>query len=157
MVLQSQLGVREIALHVDLADWHQAAERRHQHTIVIAPAVCDRVQALLERGFTQTLQAQIVLPELDLQGSAFAHQVWQALLSIPRGATRSYSDIAQQIGQPKASRAVALACARNPIALLIPCHRVIAQHGRLSGYRWGCALKQQLLLHEFGTSAIQAL
>ena len=91
--------------------------------------------------------AQVQIP-LDIHGTAFQQKVWQYLQTIPRGEVRSYSDVAQAIGQPKAARAVASACAANNIALLIPCHRVIRGDGQLSGYRWGVALKQTLLKHE---------
>jgi AraC family transcriptional regulator of adaptative response/methylated-DNA-[protein]-cysteine methyltransferase len=85
---------------------------------------------------------------LDLKASAFQARVWQELQQIPYGTTRSYSQIAAQIGQPEAVRAVARACATNPAALAIPCHRVIAANGDLSGYRWGIERKAALLKHE---------
>ncbi|WP_088893480.1 bifunctional DNA-binding transcriptional regulator/O6-methylguanine-DNA methyltransferase Ada [Leptolyngbya ohadii] len=87
------------------------------------------------------------LPQLpiDIQATAFQRQVWEALQAIPLGTTATYSDIADRIGQPKAVRAVARACATNPIALVIPCHRVIQKSGGLSGYRWGIDRKRELL------------
>lgn len=87
------------------------------------------------------------LPELpcDVQGTAFQLRVWDSLRKIPIGTTRSYSDIAEFIGQPTAVRAVARACATNSIALLVPCHRVIPKTGGLGGYRWGVVRKQALL------------
>jgi AraC family transcriptional regulator of adaptative response/methylated-DNA-[protein]-cysteine methyltransferase len=74
--------------------------------------------------------------------------VWQALLEIPPGATASYQDIANRLGKPDAVRAVAGACGANPLALAIPCHRVIRQDGDISGYRWGVQRKQALLQRE---------
>lgn len=87
------------------------------------------------------------LPALpvDVQATAFQLQVWEALRTIPVGTTASYSDIAHQIGQPKSVRAVARACATNPVALVVPCHRVIQKDGGLGGYRWGLERKQKLL------------
>ncbi|CAN5615227.1 hypothetical protein BH18ACI3_BH18ACI3_11000 [soil metagenome] len=82
---------------------------------------------------------------LDLQASAFQMRVWSQLRKIPYGETRSYSQIAEQVGNSKAVRAVARACASNPVALITPCHRVIAANGKLSNYRWGIERKQQLL------------
>lgn len=82
---------------------------------------------------------------LDIQASAFQLQVWQALQAIPVGTTASYSDIAQAIGRPTSVRAVARACATNPVALVIPCHRVVQKSGGLGGYRWGVERKQALL------------
>jgi len=91
-------------------------------------------------------------PELsvDLKATAFQQQVWQALREIPRGETRTYSEVAEAIGRPKAVRAVARACAGNPVALVIPCHRVIGRDGSLRGYRWGLERKQALLAAESG-------
>lgn len=87
-------------------------------------------------------------PPIDAQGSDFERKVWQALRSIPPGTTRSYKDIAATIGEPGAARAVARACAANPVAVLIPCHRVVRQDGDLGGYRWGVARKRALLTRE---------
>jgi AraC family transcriptional regulator, regulatory protein of adaptative response / methylated-DNA-[protein]-cysteine methyltransferase len=81
----------------------------------------------------------------DVQATVFQTRVWNALKSIPYGETRSYAEVAQAIGQPSAVRAVARACATNPIALVVPCHRVIAANGDLSGYRWGIERKRILL------------
>jgi AraC family transcriptional regulator of adaptative response/methylated-DNA-[protein]-cysteine methyltransferase len=85
---------------------------------------------------------------LDLQATAFQMRVWKALQSIPYGATRSYRQIAVAIGSPSAARAVAGACARNPVAVLIPCHRVVREDGSLGGYHWGLERKRQLLAQE---------
>jgi len=85
---------------------------------------------------------------LDVQATAFQWQVWQALAAIPHGETRSYSDIAREIGRPTAVRAVARACATNPVAVAIPCHRVVGSSGALTGYRWGVARKKALLERE---------
>ena len=82
---------------------------------------------------------------LDLQATAFQLQVWDLLRKIPYGQTRSYSEIAEQMGDKKKVRAVAGACARNKVALFVPCHRVIASDGKLSGYRWGIERKRKLL------------
>lgn len=85
---------------------------------------------------------------LDLRGTAFQLQVWQALRQIPAGETRSYRQVAQSIGRPRAVRAVASACTANKLALVIPCHRVVREDGALSGYRWGTARKALLLARE---------
>jgi AraC family transcriptional regulator of adaptative response/methylated-DNA-[protein]-cysteine methyltransferase len=85
---------------------------------------------------------------LDIRATAFQRRVWEALQRIPRGETRSYSAIAKKIGIPKATRAVARACATNPVAVAIPCHRVVRQDGELGGYRWGIERKEQLLALE---------
>ncbi len=85
---------------------------------------------------------------LDVQATAFQWQVWQALAAIPYGETRSYADVAAAIGRPQAARAVARACATNPVALAIPCHRVVPSGGGVGGYRWGAARKTRLLANE---------
>jgi AraC family transcriptional regulator of adaptative response/methylated-DNA-[protein]-cysteine methyltransferase len=85
---------------------------------------------------------------LDLRATVFEQRVWKLLQSIPRGETRSYSAVAQELGQPRAVRAVARACARNPVALVVPCHRVVGKNGQLTGYRWGKERKEKLLALE---------
>ena len=89
----------------------------------------------------------IELP-LDLQATAFQRRVWTELQRIPRGSTRTYSQVARSLGRPKAVRAVARACARNPVSIVVPCHRVIREDGALAGYRWGLSRKEQLLASE---------
>jgi AraC family transcriptional regulator of adaptative response/methylated-DNA-[protein]-cysteine methyltransferase len=90
---------------------------------------------------------KIVLP-LDIQATTFQTRVWEALRQIPYGETRSYTDIAKTLKQPTASRAVARACATNPVAVVTPCHRVVRENGDLSGYRWGVERKKKLLESE---------
>jgi AraC family transcriptional regulator of adaptative response/methylated-DNA-[protein]-cysteine methyltransferase len=92
-------------------------------------------------------QPRLDLP-LDVQATAFQWQVWQALASIPYGETRTYSQVASSIGKPKAVRAVARACATNPVALAVPCHRVVPAAGGEGGYRWGANRKKALLRRE---------
>lgn len=110
-----------------------------------------------DKGF-ETLVAKVVefveaprtgldLP-LDVRGTAFQQRVWRALQAIPVGKTVSYAEIAKRIGAPKAVRAVANACGANPIAVLIPCHRVVHKDGKVSGYRWGVERKRKLLKRE---------
>jgi AraC family transcriptional regulator, regulatory protein of adaptative response / methylated-DNA-[protein]-cysteine methyltransferase len=96
------------------------------------------LRAIIEGGSTASLP-------LDIQATAFQRRVWQALETIPRGTTKSYSAIAADIGSPKAVRAVARACATNPVAVAIPCHRVVREDGSLGGYRWGLERKKKLL------------
>ena len=85
---------------------------------------------------------------VELIGTAFQHRVWQALMTIPRGSTLSYSELAERLALPKAARAVARACAGNRVAVLVPCHRIIRGDGSLGGYRWGLPLKEDLLRRE---------
>ncbi len=93
---------------------------------------------------------------LDIRGTAFQARVWRALQKIPLGRTASYSEIARALGQPKAVRAVAQACAANNLALLVPCHRAIREDGKLAGYRWGLERKRALLEREQEAAAADA-
>jgi AraC family transcriptional regulator of adaptative response/methylated-DNA-[protein]-cysteine methyltransferase len=98
-------------------------------------------------GLVEQPRAGLDLP-LDVRGTAFQQRVWQALTEIQAGRTASYADIAERIGQPRAVRAVAQACAANALAVAIPCHRVVRNDGALSGYRWGVERKRALLERE---------
>lgn len=82
---------------------------------------------------------------MDIRATAFQHRVWRAIRQIPLGETRHYHEIASAIGQPAAIRAVANACAQNPLAILTPCHRVVPEHEGTGNYRWGSAIKAKLL------------
>lgn len=88
---------------------------------------------------------------LDTRGTAFQERVWQVLREVPAGSTATYSEIAGRIGSPSSVRAVAQACAANPLAVAIPCHRVVRNNGELSGYRWGVERKRALLQREAQT------
>lgn len=103
-------------------------------------------------GFVENPAQGLDLP-LDIRGTVFQQRVWRALSEIPPGARASYREIAAKIGAPRASRAVAQACRLNPLAVAIPCHRVVRADGDLSGYRWGIARKAALLAREAGESA----
>jgi len=117
-------------------------------------------QALRIRGdgqFEQLMRQVVSLVEaprrpldllLDVRGTVFQQRVWEALREIPAGSTTTYKEIAGRIGAPRSIRAVAQACAANPLAVAIPCHRVVRQDGGLSGYRWGLERKRALLQRE---------
>ena len=110
-----------------------------------APGMADQMTAILS---TMTEHPAVVDIPLDVRATAFQARVWQALREIPRGETRSYAELARAVGQPTAVRAVARACATNPVALAVPCHRVIGSDGSLTGYRWGTERKKKLLAME---------
>ncbi len=108
-------------------------------------------------GFSQWVEEVVARTEgsaprrelpLDLQATAFQRRVWQELQKIPRGTTRTYSQIARAVGKPRAVRAVARACATNPVSIVVPCHRVVRADGNLAGYRWGLSRKEKLLERE---------
>src|SRR5580658_3704359 len=105
----------------------------------------ETVHAVL--AFLEEPKQSLDLP-LDLRGTAFQQRVWRTLCQIPLGETRTYGDVARMIANPKAVRAVARSCAVNPVALAVPCHRVIGQDGSLTGYRWGVRRKKVLLQQE---------
>jgi AraC family transcriptional regulator of adaptative response/methylated-DNA-[protein]-cysteine methyltransferase len=117
-----------------------------------------RAEIATEKGaFTQWVEEIVARTEgdaprrelpLDLQATAFQRRVWQELQKIPRGATRTYSQIARAVGKPRAVRAVARACATNPVSIVVPCHRVVRADGNLAGYRWGISRKETLLTRE---------
>jgi AraC family transcriptional regulator of adaptative response/methylated-DNA-[protein]-cysteine methyltransferase len=135
-----RFGESETALVRDLRREFQAAEIRRDDQALQALAA---QIGELRRGALHSPQ----IP-LDIRGTAFQQLVWNALRKIPSGQTRSYSDVAKSIGKPKAVRAVANACAANPVAVVIPCHRVVEQSGGLGGYRWGVKRKAALLDRE---------
>ncbi|MCC7292173.1 MAG: bifunctional DNA-binding transcriptional regulator/O6-methylguanine-DNA methyltransferase Ada [Phycisphaerales bacterium] len=114
----------------------------------------DRYAASVRR-FADDSSLPLDLP-LDIIGTAFQQRVWRELRRIPSGTTRSYKEVARQLGDESASRAVAAACASNPVALAIPCHRVVRSGGQLAGYRWGIERKRQLLDRERQAAAAVA-
>ena len=117
------------------ADLHRAGETVHAWIVAIVAGLEGRPSASVP---------------IDASGTAFQLRVWKALQRIPRGTTLSYSEVAKRIGRPTAVRAVARACATNPVALVVPCHRVVREDGGLGGYRWGVERKQAILDQERG-------
>ncbi len=109
--------------------------------VALTETVRTVIAGMQEDGKTVTLP-------LDLRGTAFQLRVWKALSEIPTGETRSYSQLAAEMGMPNATRAVARACATNRVAVLVPCHRVVGSTGSLTGYRWGVERKRELLKNE---------
>jgi AraC family transcriptional regulator of adaptative response/methylated-DNA-[protein]-cysteine methyltransferase len=136
-VCSVMLGDSDASLEANLLKEFPAAEIRRD-----AKPLQTSLKAIIEHLKSRT--PHIDLP-LDIQATAFQRQVWEQLRAIPYGQTHSYSDVAKAIGQEKAVRAVARACATNPVALVIPCHRVIREDKSLGGYRWGLERKKRLL------------
>jgi AraC family transcriptional regulator of adaptative response/methylated-DNA-[protein]-cysteine methyltransferase len=134
------LGERDEALIRDLR------KRFPQAHLRAAPAELDALVATVVR-FIAAPAAALGLP-LDVQGSDFERRVWRALSEIPAGATETYGSVARRIGAPLAAKEVGEACAANPLAVAIPCHRVVRKDGALAGYRWGVARKRALLESE---------
>ncbi len=134
---------------LSLADTKSDAEKNLREEFPAAtlrrdPSLSRIVDAALElvRSGTPLIQNLKPVERVDLRGTVFQLRVWQALRQIPRGETRSYSQLAREMGDPKSTRAVARACATNRVALLVPCHRVVGANGSLTGYRWGVQRKR---------------
>jgi len=147
LVAQSSRGVCAVfigdnpnALVKDLQDRFPRAE------LIGADAAYEQLVAKVV-GFIEAPRLGLDLP-LDIRGTAFQQRVWQALRQIPLGTTASYAKIAARIGAPGSARAVAQACRANPLAVIIPCHRVVRSDGNISGYRWGVERKRHLLQRE---------
>ncbi|TPN40178.1 bifunctional DNA-binding transcriptional regulator/O6-methylguanine-DNA methyltransferase Ada [Mesorhizobium sp. B2-3-3] len=152
LVASSQKGVAAILLGDDPDALVRDLQNRFPKARLIGG---DRdYEALVARvvGFVEAPRLGLHLP-LDVRGTAFQQRVWRALRDIPVGGTVSYAEMAQRIGAPKATRAIAAACAANAHAMAIPCHRVIRKDGALSGYAWGAERKRALLEREAGGSA----
>ena len=150
LVAATERGVCAILLGDDPEALAHDLEQRFPHARLIGadPAFEQRVAQVV--GLVEQPRLAGTLP-LDIRGTAFQQRVWKALSQIPAGETASYREIAERIGAPRAMRAVAQACAANPVAVAIPCHRVVRTNGDLSGYRWGVERKRALLEREAGT------
>lgn len=134
------LGSDDAELRGELADRFDAA------TVEEGGAAMDAIIAQVV-AFVDSPAEELNVP-LDIRGTAFQQSVWGVLRKIPPGTTASYREIAEQIGRPAAVRAVAQACGANPIAIIVPCHRVVRSDGALAGYRWGVERKRALLERE---------
>jgi AraC family transcriptional regulator of adaptative response/methylated-DNA-[protein]-cysteine methyltransferase len=139
-VCRVMIGDSDGALERELrAEYPQAIVRRNDRVLSA------QVRVLLEHLRGRSPHADL---PLDIRATAFQWRVWQHLQAIPYGETRTYRDVAASIGRPSAVRAVARACATNPVALVIPCHRVVRTDGSMGGYRWGIRRKLALLKQE---------
>ncbi len=147
LVAQSERGVCAILLGDDPEELARDLQDRFpQAHLIGGDAEFERLVAKVV-GFVEAPRLGLDLP-LDVRGTAFQQRVWQALRQIPTGKTESYADIANRIGAPKSVRAVGQACGANPLAVAIPCHRVVRTDGGLAGYRWGVERKRTLLERE---------
>ena len=147
LIARSECGVRAILLGDDPGSLvRELAQRYPDADLVRADeAIADLVPQVVELMESPGKGPELLL---DVRGTTFQQRVWQALREIPVGSTATYGEIATRIGSPRAFRAVARACAANPIAVATPCHRVVRSDGGLSGYRWGVGRKRVLLQRE---------
>jgi AraC family transcriptional regulator of adaptative response/methylated-DNA-[protein]-cysteine methyltransferase len=125
---------------------HDLQDRFPQADLIGAEPAFEAIVAQVV-AFVEAPRIGLELP-LDLRGTAFQQRVWQALRQVPAGQTVSYAELAQRLGMPQGARAVAGACAANPVAIAVPCHRVVRNDGAISGYRWGVERKRALLERE---------
>jgi AraC family transcriptional regulator of adaptative response/methylated-DNA-[protein]-cysteine methyltransferase len=146
LVAASERGVCALLLGDDADALKEELSRRFPDARLHETAVADRPVAAAF-ALVEAPSSRFDFP-IDPRGTAFQRRVWAALRGVPPGCTASYADIARRIGAPTAVRAVAGACAANPIAIAIPCHRVLRSDGGLSGYRWGVSRKSALLERE---------
>jgi AraC family transcriptional regulator of adaptative response/methylated-DNA-[protein]-cysteine methyltransferase len=147
LVAATERGVCMTALADDREMLEASLRQRFPAAEIIADEAGLKDWADRVVGFITAPDSNLDLP-LDIQGTAFQARVWRALQKIPVGKTATYAEIAAALGQPKAVRAVAQACASNKLALVVPCHRVIRSDGHLGGYRWGLERKRALLARE---------
>ena len=147
LVAATDRGVCSVMLGDEAASLEKLLRQEFSAAKVVAdaPGMAEQMAAILS---TMTEHSAAVDIPLDVRATAFQARVWQALREIPRGETRSYAEVARAVGQPSAVRAVARACATNPVAIAVPCHRVIGSDGSLTGYRWGTERKKKLLAME---------
>lgn len=147
LVAHSEKGICAILIHDDDAPLLADLQKRFPKATLKKDELDFKHWLAQIMNFIETPKKGLELP-LDIRGTLFQQRVWQLLQKIPLGTTASYTDIATKLGDPKAVRAVARACAANPIALLVPCHRVVRSDGGISGYRWGVENKRALIDRE---------
>lgn len=147
LVATSEQGICALLPGDDDAVLRQALEQRFPQAILLESVWPPEEWLSQVAAFLDDPRRGLMLP-LDLRGTPFQQRVWEALRRIPAGDTASYTDIACRIGSPRAVRAVARACATNPLAVVVPCHRVLRRDGGISGYRWGVERKRLLLERE---------
>lgn len=149
LVARSDKGVCAILMGEDPGALVRDLQDRFPRAELVGADPDFEAEAAQVIGLVEAPRAGLGLP-LDIRGTAFQERVWRALREIPAGRTASYAQIAERIGAPRSVRAVAGACAANPLAVAVPCHRVVRTDGGLSGYRWGVERKRALLKREAG-------
>lgn len=149
LVAASEAGLCAVLFGADEGELLGELKRRFSKTVLMSGG--EALSGLLA-AVTALIESPRAVFEgpIDPRGTAFQQEVWRALRDIPAGSTASYGELARRVGRPQAVRAVAQACGANPLAVVVPCHRVLRNDGGLSGYRWGVERKQALLLREVG-------
>lgn len=130
--------------------YHHFINRWSKSSVAVEPRTDTQIVDMV----LQSIETGVIDPNIKIDlyasGTFFQHKVWQAILEIPAGKTSSYKEIAQKINRPDSFRAVGTACGANPIAIIVPCHRVVKSDGGDGGYRWGLDLKKKILQRELG-------
>jgi AraC family transcriptional regulator of adaptative response/methylated-DNA-[protein]-cysteine methyltransferase len=154
LVAATERGVCAVMLGDDDGALEEALRRQLPAATVEAagPELAPWLEEVVHRSAGEAPSRQL---PLDVRATAFQERVWQELCRIPRGETRTYGEIAASLGRPTAARAVAQACARNPVAVAVPCHRVVPAAGGAGGYRWGTERKRRLLSRESSAAAAE--
>jgi AraC family transcriptional regulator of adaptative response/methylated-DNA-[protein]-cysteine methyltransferase len=153
LVAATERGVCSIAFGSSSAELEDSLRKNFRNATITRTPVNGALAEAIAGILSQLTEHPVALTlPLDLRATAFQQRVWTALMRIPRGETRSYADIAHALDRPKAVRAVARAIATNPVAVVVPCHRVIGKDGSMTGYRWGVELKARLLKMEKSAS-----
>jgi AraC family transcriptional regulator of adaptative response/methylated-DNA-[protein]-cysteine methyltransferase len=147
LVAATERGISAVYLGENERDLAQELRREYAKAEIIRAAEGNEgwLKEVVRR--VEGSAPSVELP-LDVQATAFQRRVWQELQKIPRGTTRTYTEVAKSLGKPRSVRAVAKACATNPVSIVVPCHRVIRADGTLAGYRWGLSRKEKLLERE---------
>jgi AraC family transcriptional regulator of adaptative response/methylated-DNA-[protein]-cysteine methyltransferase len=154
LIAVTQRGVCAISFGDHAPDLQRDLAARFPRATIkpVSPSTDPELEALIRNVLAlvdgTSRDAELAGIPLDLLGTAFQQRVWRALRDIPRGSTVTYAELARRIGEPRAVRAVGLACGANPVAVAVPCHRVVRTDGSLGGYRWGLARKSALLSRE---------
>lgn len=147
LLARQQQGVCSVMMEDNVERVTSELAARYPNTQLIpGDQTCQQYLSATITGLQSDI-AQTMIP-LAIQGTPFQRAVWEAIQSIPRGATMTYTELANKVGRTSAVRAVANACGANRIAIIIPCHRVVGKSGKLGGFRWGIARKKQLLMLE---------
>lgn len=149
LVARTSRGVCAIEFGDDAAAVRtRLADRFSRAGIIEDQRTADAALQIVARYIDEANDVRLPRLPLDIVGTAFQRRVWEALMKIPVGETSTYAELATKIGHPRAVRAVAAACAANPVAVAVPCHRAVRSDGALGGYRWGLARKRDLLERE---------
>ncbi len=148
LVAETELGIRAVLLGSNERELKSELAQRFPNADLVSRKKPSKLQAQIIALIETPSRVNASTVALDTSGTEFQQRVWKALRAVPLGKTATYREIAKRLGKPKAYRAVAQACGRNPVAIVVPCHRIVGSDGSISGYRWGVNRKRKLLKRE---------